>query len=141
LDPASLAQLRQLTSTLEWTWITGNHDPAISAVVGGRSLAEAHVDGLVLRHEASSDEPRPEFSGHYHPKLWLKVRGRSVSRRCFALRPPKLILPAFGAFTGGLDITDPALRAVCGGLPDAVVPTGDGLRRFPMADLLSETRA
>src|SRR3546814_9181051 len=76
-------------------------------------MDEAEVAGLVLRHEAVPGETRPELSGHFHPKLRMTLRGRRVARRCFVATGTKLILPAFGALTGGLDADHPEiLRAV-----------------------------
>lgn len=81
------AALRALTSRTDWRWVTGNHDvrtPHGAWVdhCGGAIVEEAVVDGLVLRHEADPAEPRPELSGHYHPKLRLTLKGRRVARRC-----------------------------------------------------------
>ena len=70
---------------------------------------ELVVDGVVLRHECRADEHRPEISGHFHPKLRLATRGRNVARACFAGDDRRLILPAFGSLTGGLDVGDPAI--------------------------------
>jgi DNA ligase-associated metallophosphoesterase len=129
--------LRRLTAATRWRWIAGNHD--IGAVrladhCGGEVLAEAEVDGLLLRHEAHPDEVRPELSGHFHPKLRLTVKGRHVARRCFVASATKLILPAFGALTGGMDAGDPAIRAALGHRPaQALVPLADRLLRFPLA--------
>jgi len=91
------------------------------------------VDGLVLRHEALPDEARPELSGHFHPKLRVRVRGRQVARRCFIAAPTKLILPAFGALTGGLDITHPAIVRAVGAGAEALVPVDNRMLRFPLA--------
>ena len=135
MDAESLFQLRRLTGAVEWTWIVGNHDPVPDIDLGGRWLREAVVDGLVLRHAAAPQERRPEISGHYHPKLWLRVRGRRIARRCFALGPRKLILPSFGAFTGGLDVTDPAVCGLLGDAPMALVATATALRRYPIGAL------
>lgn len=125
--------LRSLTGNLAWTWITGNHDPAILDRCGGEVADEMVVDGVVLRHEAAAAESRPEMSGHFHPKLRLRVRGRSVARRCYVATGTKLILPAFGALTGGLDVTHPAIRQAVGGAAQALVPVEDRLLRFPVA--------
>ena len=84
-------------------WIVGNHDPGFADHCGGTLAEEVDVDGLILRHEAVRDDPRPEISGHFHPKLRLQLKGRHVSRRCFVASATKLILPAFGSLTGGLD--------------------------------------
>src|SRR3546814_19994363 len=79
-------------------------------------MDEAEVAGLVLRHEAVPGETRPELSGHFHPKLRMTLRGRRVARRCFVATGTKLILPAFGALTGGLDADHPQIpRAVGAG--------------------------
>jgi len=124
--------LRALTSTRRWIWITGNHDPMIDRC-GGEVMDEALVDGLVLRHEADRRETRPEVSGHFHPKLRVRVRGRQVSRRCFVATPTKLILPAFGALTGGLDADHPEIVRAVGAGAEALVPVEDRLLRFPLA--------
>jgi DNA ligase-associated metallophosphoesterase len=125
--------LRRLTGSTRWTWITGNHDAGMADHCGGTLVEEVAVDGLVLRHEADPRDPRPELSGHYHPKLRLNLRGRHVARRCFVAGPTKLILPAFGALTGGLDVGHPEIRRAMGGRAEALVPVADRLLRFPIA--------
>lgn len=126
-------RLRALTGATRWTWITGNHDPVVAGHCGGATAAEACVDGLVLRHEADPADPRPELSGHFHPKLRLTLRGRQVSRRCFVATETKLILPAFGALTGGLDAHHPEIARALGRAAQALVPLDDRLLRFPLA--------
>lgn len=129
--------LTALTAKTRWTWITGNHDPVAGSdmvlACGGEIVDEAEVDGLLLRHEAEPDEIRPELSGHFHPKLRLHLRGRMVSRRCFVATERKLILPAFGALTGGLDAHHPEIVRAVGGGAEALVPVRDRLLRFPIA--------
>jgi len=125
--------LRRLTRDLDWLWLTGNHDDASAAVLGGRVAVEAVVDGVVLRHEAVARDPAPEISGHFHPKLRLVLRGRRVVRRCFALTPTKLVLPAYGVLTGGLDVADPAFARAVGSPLAALVATPERLLRFPVA--------
>jgi|TARA_R100000501_G_scaffold10060_1_gene19852 hypothetical protein len=128
------ALLTGMTARLDWTWITGNHDAGFADACGGTVVEEALVDGLLLRHEAVPGEMRPELSGHFHPKLRLRVRGRGVSRRCFVVGERKIILPAFGALTGGLDAAaPPILKAVGGGAVSALIPTAEKLLRFPLA--------
>jgi uncharacterized protein len=122
-----------LTGSTRWTWIVGNHDPGFSDPCGGEIVTEAEVDGLVLRHEADPAEVRPELSGHFHPKLRIVARGRQVSRRCFVATTSKLILPAFGSLTGGLDATHPEIVRAVGGPAEALVPVADRLLRFPLA--------
>ena len=126
------ALLRALTGGRRWIWITGNHDRRVDRC-GGEVMDEALVDGLMLRHEADPRELRPELSGHFHPKLRIRVRGRQVSRRCFVATPAKLILPAFGALTGGLDAGHPEIVRAVGRGAEALVPVEDRMLRFPLA--------
>ncbi len=133
LPAAARSVLLRLTAALEWTWIVGNHDPAFADVCGGSILDEVELDGLILRHEAVRDETRPEISGHFHPKLRFHLNGRHVSRRCFVASPAKLILPAFGSLTGGLDAAHPEIMRHVGGPAAALVPVADRLLRFPLA--------
>jgi DNA ligase-associated metallophosphoesterase len=125
--------LTALTGRTRWTWITGNHDPGFADHCGGEIAGEAEVDGLLLRHEAAPDETRPELSGHFHPKLRISLRGRLVSRRCFVATDRKLILPAFGALTGGLDAAHPEIVRAVGPGAEALVPVQNRLLRFPLA--------
>jgi hypothetical protein len=122
-----------LTAATRWTWITGNHDPGIADHCGGDVVPEAEVEGLLLRHEADPAEPRPELSGHFHPKLRVSHRGRQVSRRCFVSTERKVILPAFGSLTGGLDAAHPEIVRAVGPRAVALIPVADRLLRFPLA--------
>jgi hypothetical protein len=140
--------LTGLTAATRWTWITGNHDPMMGPPsrrpgdgaapsfadhCGGAIVQEVEVDGLLLRHEADPAETRPELSGHFHPKLRISHRGRRVSRRCFVATERKLILPAFGSLTGGLDAWHPEIVRAVGRPAEALVPVADRLLRFPLA--------
>lgn len=133
LLPEARTALQLMTRGLDWWWITGNHDEDAAARLGGRVMAEARLGPFVLRHEAQAGDATPELSGHFHPKLVLRHRARHIARRCFALGPTKLILPAFGTFTGGLDIADPALRSALAGPAQALILDGGRLLRFPVA--------
>ncbi|WP_022684682.1 ligase-associated DNA damage response endonuclease PdeM [Sphingomonas phyllosphaerae] len=133
LPASARALLTALTARTRWTWITGNHDRAYVDRCGGAVTDEAEVDGVVLRHEADPAEPRPELSGHFHPKLRVRVRGKLVARRCFVATTTKLIFPAFGALTGGLDVTHPEITRAAGGGAEALVALPDRLLRFPLA--------
>ncbi len=124
--------LTSLTARLDWRWIVGNHDAGFIDHCGGRLVDELVDDGIVLRHEAEPGDPRPEISGHFHPKLRLVLRGRSVSRRCFVASATKLILPAFGSLTGGLDAHHPEILKKVGPGASALVPVTDRLLRFPI---------
>jgi uncharacterized protein len=132
--PANARELlNRLTAKLDWVWIVGNHDPGFAGHCGGRIEEEVEVGGIILRHEAARDETRPEISGHFHPKLRLHLKGRQVSRRCFVLSATKLIMPAFGALTGGLDAHHPEILRSVGSDAAALVPVSDRLLRFPLA--------
>ena len=125
--------LTALTSSLDWTWIVGNHDPGFADHCGGRIADEVEIAGIILRHEAVRGEPRPEISGHFHPKLRVNLHGRHVSRRCFVTSATKVIMPAFGSLTGGLDAHHPEILGSVGGKAAALVPVSDRLLRFPLA--------
>ena len=127
------ALLTELTTGLDWTWIVGNHDPGFADHCGGRIQDEVELAGIVLRHEAQRSDPRPEMSGHYHPKLRLNLSGRRVSRRCFVVSATKIIFPAFGSLTGGLDAHHPEIMGSVGPDAAALVPVSDRLLRFPLA--------
>ena len=132
--PANARELlTELTLRLDWTWIVGNHDPGFADHCGGRLAEEVEVAGIVLRHEADRNDPRPEMSGHYHPKLRLQLKGRRVSRRCFVVSASKIIFPAFGSLTGGLDAHHPEILESVGTDAAALVPVSDRLLRFPLA--------
>lgn len=134
LGGAAASLLTELIGSTEWIWITGNHDRGISARWGGTAMAEWTASGILLRHEAEAGEQSPEISGHFHPKFRQDLRGRVVSRRCFVRSPRKMIMPAFGAFTGGLDVQDPAIGKACDLVGDeyaeALVPTRSGVALF-----------
>jgi uncharacterized protein len=125
--------LTRLTSRLDWIWIVGNHDAGFTDLCGGHIEEECEVAGIILRHEAAENDARPEMSGHYHPKLRLSLKGRSVSRRCFVASTSKLILPAYGALTGGLDAGHPEIVRKVGLGASALVPVTDRLLKFPIA--------
>jgi DNA ligase-associated metallophosphoesterase len=127
------AMLTGLTARLDWRWVTGNHDSQMVDHCGGTIVEEAEVDGLVLRHEADPRDLRPELSGHFHPKLRLRLRGRQVARRCFVATETKLILPAFGSLTGGLDADHPEIVRAVGRQAQALIALEDRLLRFPIA--------
>jgi DNA ligase-associated metallophosphoesterase len=133
LPSAARDLLASLTSRLDWVWIVGNHDVGFIDHCGGRIEEECEVGDVILRHEAAEHDPRPEISGHFHPKLRLSMKGRSVSRRCYVASATKLILPAYGAFTGGLDAHHPEILRKVGPGASALVPVTDRLLRFPIA--------
>ncbi|WP_417620765.1 ligase-associated DNA damage response endonuclease PdeM [Parasphingorhabdus sp.] len=132
LEPEAATQLRRMTATLEWIWITGNHDRDVTGLWGGEVVDEWTGAGLALRHEATANCRLPEISGHYHPKIRIPVRGRHVSRRCFVRARNHLILPAFGTLTGGMAAQDPAIEACIGGPAEAIIGLRDKPVHFPL---------
>jgi len=137
LPAAEAARLRALTAAYDWIWIAGNHDPAPPAELGGRSLETLTRDGLVFRHAAvAAPESRGEVSGHFHPKAAVRLRGRRLAAPCFAVDQRRLILPAFGAYTGGLSVLDPALRGLLMPAARALLLARGQVRAFPLASLV-----
>ncbi|MGZ8996161.1 MAG: ligase-associated DNA damage response endonuclease PdeM [Rhodospirillales bacterium] len=110
LDRADAAALGRLADAREWIWIAGNHDPAPHGL-GGRHATELGAGPFVFRHAACRKAGRGEISGHFHPKATVATTGRRYTGRCFVSDGARLILPAFGAYTGGLDVFDPAIGA------------------------------
>lgn len=126
------ALLAGLFEALDWLWVTGNHDGDSGVALGGRAVVEHQLAGIRLRHEAIRLPGGPEISGHYHPKVAMELRGGvRVSRRCLAMAPGRLVLPAYGAYAGGLSVDDPVFAEALGCRPDAVVTLTDGLVRLP----------
>ena len=110
LEPHAAGMLAALTRATDWVWITGNHDEDVADHPGGTRVEELAVSGIVLRHEAKAGEVAPELSGHFHPKLRLAGQ----SRPCFVTDGRRLILPAFGTYTGGLDAREPVVHSLFG---------------------------
>ena len=105
--------LATLVARQEWIWVAGNHDPAPGPALGGRVVADTLPLGpLMLRHEAVPDTAPGELSGHFHPKAAISVHGRRLTCRCFVADETRVILPAFGSYTGGLDVRDPAISGL-----------------------------
>lgn len=101
-----------LSATYQWTWITGNHDEDLPAGIGG-TIAEACTLGpLRFCHEPTLTPVMGEVAGHLHPCARVRTRQRSLRRRCFVGDGDRLIMPAYGAFTGGLDISDEAFHGL-----------------------------
>ena len=103
------ARLKAMTEAHRFIWVLGNHDPTPPAGLGGESVPAFATASLLFRHHAVAGAASGEISGHYHPKAAVPARGGSVSRPCFVADARRLMLPAFGAYTGGLDVRDPAI--------------------------------
>lgn len=141
LEPFARGMLEGLIRAIDFVWITGNHDEEMARSFGGEVACEMELGGMVLRHEARPGEARHELSGHYHPKLRIRVRNRSISRPCAVLGrtasgsgAERMILPAFGAFTGGMDASAPEIRAALqpSEILEALVPAKGRVARFSL---------
>ena len=106
-DALSAIQARR-----DWIWISGNHDPALPPDLGGVVANEVAIGPIVFRHEPTGASG--EIAGHLHPKARVATRGRSMERRCFASDGERAVMPAFGAYTGGLSIRDVAFSKIFG---------------------------
>ncbi len=121
-------RLQTLMAGRHWIWIEGNHDPGPLGL-GGTHLDELREGPLTFRHIAQRGETAGEVSGHYHPKASLTLRGKRMTSACFVRDAQRLILPAFGAYTGGLKVSSPAIRGLVAA--DATVR----LTRAPQHDI------
>lgn len=111
LQPADHATLLRILSGIAVTWVLGNHDPVPPGALPGETMEEWRDGPLAFRHVG---QPRAvaEVSGHFHPKATMPTRAGGVTRPCFLSDGRRVLLPAFGAYTGGLDIGDPAIGAL-----------------------------
>jgi hypothetical protein len=108
LPAGELVRLRAMTEAHRFIWVQGNHDPAPPRGVGGGWVEAFTTDTLVFRHQAMANAGG-EISGHHHPKAAVPARGGSVCRPCFVTDQRRVMMPASGAYTGGLDVRDPAI--------------------------------
>jgi uncharacterized protein len=106
--PDALMLDRLMAKVAGWIWLTGNHDPEIPGQFSGATAAR-HAAGAVHLAHLPETPARPLIAGHYHPKLSISVARQSISGRCFLYSDELLLMPAFGAYAGGLDARDAAL--------------------------------
>lgn len=111
LQARDAERLRLITGATRFVWVCGNHDPCGPEGVGGESVGEFAAGPFTFRHIARRGE-RHEISGHFHPKASVPTRAASVERPCFVTDGNRVVLPAFGAYTGGLDVRNTAFRAL-----------------------------
>ncbi len=112
MEPGDRAMVAALQEGRDWVWIAGNHDAAVSEGVGGRYADALTLGGLILRHEPSAEPVSGEIAGHLHPCGKVAMRGRAVRRRCFVTDGSRLVMPAFGAYAGGLNVRDRAIEGL-----------------------------
>lgn len=115
LDDTDRDRLKRMVVAHDWTWIVGNHDPNPSHDLGGKIVDELRLGRLVLRHQpVEPHEAAGEICGHLHPKATVAARGRHIAAPCFATDGRRMVMPAFGAYTGGLDVRAPAIAQLFG---------------------------
>ena len=134
------AEIERLAAQARFLWIAGNHDPAPPPVGWGEIAEEIKAGQLIFRHEAVFGCGDGEVSGHYHPVAALTVRGRGLRRRCFLTDGRRLILPAFGAYAGGLNALDPAIAQLFPDDYDALVVGREVVRRLSWRQLRPDAK-
>jgi uncharacterized protein len=118
LAVADRAMLETLCASVrEWIWIAGNHDPEPPAYCRGERRGELEIAGVALRHETGASRDTPHIIGHFHPKSSVGAGGARLTGRCFCVSNDLLIMPAFGAYAGGMSWRSPALLSLHGGTP------------------------
>ena len=133
LDGDVAERIRKLSDRVDWIWIHGNHDPKPPQQLGGRGAVEIAIGPLVFRHDAHEDRPEGgEVIGHYHPVASVSTRGRSFRRRCFAIGRNRMLLPAFGAYAGGLNVREAAIRRLLDAEARVALLGRDRLHLFPL---------
>jgi uncharacterized protein len=142
--PARMPEVSRTALTVlqrgrDWLWLAGNHDPDPPHGVGGRVAAELAIGLLTFRHEPSPHPVDGEVAGHLHPSARVAQRGRGVARRCFAADAKRIVMPAFGAYAGGLNIRDRAFVALFGALSFTAHLLGAGrLYAIPAARCMAD---
>jgi DNA ligase-associated metallophosphoesterase len=116
MSSADRATLKLLQRGRDWVWIAGNHDPNLPDGIGGVFADVLALGPLTFRHEPSERPCDGEIAGHLHPVARVAQRGRAMSRRCFAGDGRRLVMPAFGAYAGGLNVRDRAISGLFGAL-------------------------
>lgn len=130
------ARLDRLTAGRRWIWLSGNHDPApADARLPGEWAASCALGGVTFRHIADPAAGAPEMSGHFHPKATLWARGRRLQRRCALADARRVILAAFGAYTGGLDASDAVFDRLLGPDAAALLLSGGAVHAAPRRGL------
>jgi hypothetical protein len=140
LDSEIAARIRKLSDGVDWIWIHGNHDPQPPKQLGGRGAVEIAIGPLAFRHDAHDERPEDggEVIGHYHPVASVSTRGRSFRRRCFAIGRDRLLLPAFGAYAGGLNVREAAIRRLLDAEARVALLGRDRLHLFPIGAALPD---
>jgi DNA ligase-associated metallophosphoesterase len=141
MAPRDRETLAGLQKGRDWIWVAGNHDAALPADLGGEICDELRLGPLTLRHEPKQGAAPGEIAGHLHPVARVVSESGSARRRCFVADSARCILPAFGAYAGGLNILDPAIAALfpCGASLAHVLGRGR-VFRVPLSSCAAEPR-
>ena len=133
IDETDLATLRDMTERVQTVWITGNHDSLPPTDIGGRIVDEVVLGSITLRHEPKDlEDDEFEIAGHLHPGGAVSQRGRRIHCKCFIGNSSRLIMPAFGSFTGGLSVFAAPFKKVFGKTDYHVWMLGDrAIYKFP----------
>lgn len=138
LDAEDAERLHALTVATDWVWILGNHDPAPPKRFGGEVALAKRIGRLIFRHEPAPGLATGEIAGHLHPCARVRTDVGGQRRRCFATDGARLILPAFGAYAGGLNVLDPAIRSLFSAVTAHVLGRRD-VYAFSQAALLQDS--
>ena len=139
IEEEDAARIEAMTRDADWLWILGNHDPEPPARFVGTCEREAQIGPLIFRHEPKAGFAPGEICGHLHPCARIVTEGRALRRRCFAAGDDRLVMPALGAFTGGLNILNEAFAGIA---PDPIawVMGAEGVYRVTRANLVPDVR-
>ncbi len=135
IDDDDVRIIAMLQEGRRWIWVTGNHDPGVAPSLGGSVCDELTLSGLTLRHLPSEARVSHEIAGHLHPSARVSLYGHTIRRPCFIGNGRRLVMPAFGAYTGGLNVLDAAFDPLFGSDGLNVIVLGqEGL--YPIATRL-----
>lgn len=138
LAPSDIAQIDRLSHGPDLLWVVGNHDVDGPRHLPGQTLDEMAIGALILRHEPLPAPQPGEVAGHLHPCVKVVGKGRGVRRRCFATDGLRLILPAFGAYAGGLNLRDGAFSPLFAKPPIAAVLGKDQVHLIGWSQLVAD---
>ena len=131
LDAEAQAALAAMQARRSWIWVSGNHDPEPPRSLAGEVTDCIDSGALRLRHEPQPRHAPGEIAGHLHPSAQVRRSGRAVRRPAFATDGERLVLPAFGVLTGGLNVLDRAFAGIVAGEAARAFMMGPG-RLFPV---------
>lgn len=138
MSPEDRQTLTDLQRGVEWIWIAGNHDPVLPAEMKGERRQQWSFRSLTFCHEPTLSG-QGEIAGHLHPCARVDAGGRCQRRPCFVASADRLLMPAFGAYTGGLNVLDPAITTFFGAAPAVAVLGKSGIYPVSSRQLRADT--